>query len=33
MIVKIDENAYLVITDYYRALIVDGIEFGLGSPV
>lgn len=33
MTVKIDENTYLVISDLYHALIIDGLEFGLGSPV
>lgn len=33
MTIKVDENTYIVINNFYAAIIIDGLEFGLGSPV
>lgn len=29
MTVKVDENTYIIINDFYAAIIIDGQEFGM----
>ena len=31
MTVKVDEKTYIIINDFYSAIIIDGKEFGMAS--